>query len=218
MNKKNRFIERMIVVLAIFWFNTAAMSQSTEFGVSRYHGVHGTHKFSGERIKNKFGFSFAFYLRRFLDQTATTRFGYRLSINRAEDFASAPTNSFPINRDNRNEYKMVSMLISYQRKLYQANDSILILELAAGPSLISSSSKEGPNQCDTFLCNFPKIRMNFKPGLSYMLKIYRTAALQVAGSHTLLTGGKDEVLPFKSGFRISVSLVLEMERKRKKQL
>ena len=108
---------------------------------------------------------------------------------------------------------MISFLISYQRKFYEIDKSVLILTLSTGPSFFSSKLKTGLNQCDTILCNLPDVRLSILPGLFYILQIYQNFAIQFGAHYNLLLGNKQDILPFKSGIVFSAGLFFELDIK-----
>jgi len=193
MKTKSIYFRFIFFMQILLWLNHLAFAQSTEFGLGEYHGVYKESQFSGAEIKTNRGFSFALYPKRFLVEETSSRFGFRLTINRAEDDGAEPPSQRPIYIELGNNHRMTSLLLSYQRKLYQNDVTRLIAELAAGPTFFSSMPKNDFNHCDTFFCNFPEVRIIFAPGVTYMLKFYETIGLQPAAHYYLIPGGKNDI-------------------------
>ncbi len=207
-----------ITICLVSSFNVnRSWAQAFNFNIGYYRGI------SADAVNQSFGsstskwttrkkpsYGFGLYFRSFLVAENRSRLGIKLYFQSAR--------SKPVNPQKENDalragvnWKMFSILLGYQRKLFyrNANAPALVADFSGGFSFFSSSLISGFDYCDSPFCNLPDARANIGPGLVYMLRVYDTFALQIGGRYNLLFGENSNETPFNSGFLFDVGLALE---------
>jgi|GEM_PF-4139911 len=208
-----------IVICVVFGFRVPqSLAQAFDFNLGYYSGISTNamnlsqgSSTSRWTTKRKPAYLFGLYFRTFLELENRSRFGIKLYLQSAK--------SNPVNPQKENDalrsgmrWKMSSLLLSYQYKLYQSNPSFFLLDFSGGLSFFSSKLISGFDHCDTPFCNLPKVRVNLSPGLIYIVRVYETFALQINSRYNALLGGSQDIFPFNSGFLFTVGLTLESKK------
>jgi hypothetical protein len=210
------------VICILFGFGVSqGLAQAFDFSLGYYSGINTNAKNLSLSSSNsswiterKPAYGFGLHFRSFLLAEKRSRLGIKLYFHSAKSKPADPQKENDALRAGVN-WKMFSMLLSYQRIIFYrtANALSLVSDFSGGFSFFSSSLISGLDYCDSPFCNFPNVRVNVGPGLLYMQRVYDTFALQIGSRYNLFLGENSDGTPFHSGFLFGVGLALEAKRR-----
>jgi len=211
---KNFFCSLIPAFIMILSFGAGdSHAQVLEFGIGWYTGIdeNATHLSSSSSqwtMTGKQSYFIGLLANRFLESEKTSRFGLRYAMQSA---TAKPLDQSRENHALRDgiTYRMYSISLDYQRKLYDRAQLLFVLDFAGGLTLFSSRLKSGLDYCDSPFCNLPGVNLNLTPGLLYMLQFNKHVAVELRGSYCFLLGNKEEAVPFQSGLRFVLGVNLE---------
>jgi hypothetical protein len=169
------------------------------FGIGAYHNIDPPRPtcLLEYTIDRKLTLSAEFYFQHIMNTNRNTRLGFQAPSVRAIVKSKNPE------ADSSFEYRMISYLFSFQRKVYQKDFFYLLLGISAGPCFRNWS---GPNEHYNPFRNL-NLGFSFQPGVYCVFRVYKIVGIQISGRFNQILTGKD-FSPFSSGSDFQAGLVL----------
>lgn len=203
----------LITALPILTSATRANAQSVGFGVGWYHSINpesGSPHLSFE-VDKKPLLSFELFFANILNCKRTSRLGIRASFLSARTRLTNQRDPIPPGSGHSRDW-MTSVLMSYQRKLYNQGSLYFGMNFSAGVSFIGDEGGDVFEVCTPPFCTLEEIRLSFLPGLDYIVRVYNGLGIHVSGRYNLISGNKKDLYPFASGFLFEGGLLFEIPK------
>lgn len=199
---------RWYFLTVLIWFSLLAgrtCAQSFVFGVGAYHHIDPPKPtcLMEYTIDRKPSLNAELYFQHIMNTNRNTRLGFLAPSVRAIVKPKNPE------ADSSYDYRMISYLFSFQRKVYQKDFFYLLLGISAGPCFRNWS---GPNERYNPFRNL-NLGFSFQPGIYCVFRVYKIVGIQISGRFNQILTGED-FSPFSSGFDLQAGLLLVVERRK----
>jgi hypothetical protein len=149
-------------------------------------------------------FGFKIYFNSILNTKRAYRFGVGLS-SFSVDGNLKPGYSEPSLPDQWMDYRLTTLSVTFQRKVFSGESVHFLGSLSAGVAF-----KESEGDVSIYYRRKDHVCFSIQPGACYVVRVYRNLGVQIAGGYNFFTGRKQDIYPFSPGFLVEGGVLLEL--------